>query len=257
MISLPTKPKIVKKQGNRAIFQIEGLFPGYGITIGNTLRRVLLSSLEGAAIVQVKIKGAPHEFSTISGILEDAVVILMNLKKVRFKLFTDEPQTAVLSVKGVKEATAKDFKLSSQTKIANPELHIASLTKASASLNIEAVIEKGTGYQPSEMRQSGKSAVGALPLDAIFTPIVNVSLKVENMRVGKRTDFDRLILEVETDGTILPEKAMAEAIEILRKHYDILAKEFPKEEKEEKAAEKKTTKKASKKKPAKKTTPKK
>ncbi len=245
-IPLPTKPKVVKKQGNSAIFEVAGLYPGYGVTLGNSLRRVLLSSLEGAAIVQVKIKGASHEFETLDGILEDVVVILLNLKKVRFKFFADEPQIATLSVKGEKEVTAKDFKVSSQLEIANPEAYIATITKSSVSLDIEVVVEKGTGYQKSEDRDAEKSEVGALPLDATFTPMEKVSFKVENMRVGDRTDFDKLTITIETDGTISPEDAMYKSADILLKHFSVVYDGFApsepvvkKEAKKEKKAEKK------------------
>ncbi len=234
MIPLPSKPKLIKKDKNKAVFQIEGLYPGYGVTLGNALRRVLLSSLEGAAIIQVKIKGVSHEFSTISGVMEDVIMILMNLKKLRFKMFTNEPQTVSLLVKGEKEIKGKDFKLSGQTELTNPEAHIATLTKSSVSLDIEAVVEKGVGYQPSEMREKEKAEVGVLPLDAIFTPIRTVSFDVESMRVGKRTDFDRLNVELETDGTITPQEALQRALDILLKHLFLLFETLGKSEKKEK-----------------------
>lgn len=221
MLSLPNPPKIVKKEGNKAIFEIEGLYPGYGITLGNSLRRVLLSSLEGAAVTQMKIKGVSHEFSTIPGVLEDVITIMLNLKQLRFKLFTPEPQKATLKVKGEKEVKGADFLLPAQVELANKNCHIATLTSKSAELEIEIQIEKGMGYSPRDSRQKEKLEIGTIPLDAIFTPIKRVSYKIENMRVGERTDFDRLFLEVETDGTITPEEAVLQACEILVKHFSL------------------------------------
>jgi len=223
MISLPLQPKIIEKKGNRAIFQIEALYPGYGVTIGNSLRRVLLSSLAGAAVTRVKITGIQHEFSTIPGVLEDVIEIILNLKQLRFKLFTSEPQKAKLKVKGEKEVKASDFELPSQVEVVNKTAHIATLTSKSAELEMEIQIEKGLGYQPREARNEEKLEIGEISLDAIFTPVKRVSYKIENMRVGERTDFDRLNLEVETDGQITPEEAFGQASEILVKHFSLFA----------------------------------
>jgi len=233
MLSLPQKPKIIKKEQNKAVFEIEGLYPGYGVTIGNSLRRVLLSSLEGAAITQVKIKGIQHEFSTIPGVLEDVITIILNLKQLRFKIFSNEPQRIILKAKGEKEVKGEDFEIPSQLELVNKSFHIATLTAKSASLEIEAMVEKGLGYQPKESRKKGreKSEIGTIYLDAIFTPIKRVAFKTENMRVGERTDYDKLFLEIETDGTITPEDAFFKASEILVKHFDFLTEPFkPKEE---------------------------
>ncbi len=232
MINLPTQPKIIKKEGNKATFEIEALYPGYGVTVGNSLRRVLLSSLPGAAITQVKIKGVSHEFSTIPGVLEDVVILMMNLKQLRFKLLTEEPQKATLKIKGEKEVKAKDFILPSQVELINKDCHVATLTQKSSELEMEILIEKGVGYVPRETRQktggilSEKLAIGAIALDAIFTPAKRVSFKVENMRVGERTDYDRLFLEVETDGVISPEAAFFQAAEILVNHFSLLQESF-------------------------------
>ncbi len=242
MIPLPSQPKIIKKEKNKAIFEIEGLWPGYGVTIGNSLRRVLISSLEGAAVTQMKIKNVSHEFSTIPGVLEDAVTIMLNLKQMRFKIFTQEPQKAKLKIKGEKEIKGSDFELPSQLELVNKDCHIATLTEKKAELEIEIQVEKGIGYLPREARKKEKLEIGNIPLDAIFTPIRNIAFRVENMRVGERTDFDRLFLEVETDGTILPEEAFSQASEILVNHFDLLTKIFKKEEKvalKEKEIEKK------------------
>ncbi len=242
MIPLPSKPKITKQMQNTAFFEIEGLYPGYGVTIGNTMRRVLLSSLRGAAITQVKIKGAPHEFSTLPGVLEDVVMIILNLKKLNFQSFAEDPQTIILKAKGEKTVLAKDFKLTSQLKLANPETHIATITKAATELEIEAVVENGIGYQPWEKREGSKSEVGVFPMDAIFTPIVRVNSTVENMRVGKRTDFDRLTLEIETNGVITPEEAFKKASDILVGHFSLLSDAFSAEEKEAEPANNKKAK---------------
>ncbi len=234
MIPLPLQPKIIDKKGNKALFQIEALYPGYGVTIGNSLRRVLFSSLSGAAATQVKIKGVQHEFSTIPGFLEDVITIMLNLKQLRFKLFSDEPQKATLKVKGEKEVKASDFKLPSQVEIVNETAHIATLTTKSAELDMEIQIEKGIGYSPKELRKKEKLEIGEIPLDAIFTPTRRVSCRVENMRVGERTDFDKLFLEIETDGTITPEEALFQASEILLKHFSLIVEGVKKVEKPQK-----------------------
>jgi len=224
MIPLPSKPHIVQKEGNRAVFEIAGLYPGYGLTIGNSLRRVLLSSLRGAAITQIKIEGISHEFSTIPGVLEDTILLILNLKKMTFKVFNDEPQTITLSVKGEKEVKGKDFKLTPDLELANSDVHIATLTKPSAELKIEALVEAGIGYEPAKSREIKKAEIGVIPIDAIFTPVRKVSFRVENTRVGKRTDFDLLHLEIETDGTIGPEEALKKAVEIITEHFSVIAK---------------------------------
>jgi len=254
MLPLPQEPKIIKKEQNKAVFEIEGLYPGYGVTIGNSLRRVLLSSLEGAAITQARIKGVQHEFSTIPGVLEDVITILLNLKQLRFKVFSNEPQKAVLKVKGEKEVKGGDFELSAQVELVNKSAHIATLTSKSANLEIEVLIEKGLGYQPKEVRRKPKekSEIGTIHLDAIFTPIKRVAFRTENMRVGERTDYDRLFLEIETDGTIEPEEAFFKANEILVNHFQFLAEPFKPKEKKEKVETEKVKKVSSEKKDEKK-----
>lgn len=238
MIPLPLKPKIIKKEENKAIFEIEALYPGYGVTVGNSLRRVLLSSLSGAAVTHMKIKGVPHEFSTIPGVLEDVITIMLNLKQLRFKIFTQEPQKAKLIIKGEKEVKGSDFELPTQLELINKDCHIATLTAKSATLEMEIQVEKGIGYEPREAKRKAavpaqeKLEIGVIPLDAIFTPVKRVSFKVENMRVGERTDFDRLFLEVETDGTISPEEAFFESSEILVNHFSLLVEAFKESPKE-------------------------
>lgn len=240
MIPLPQTPKITKKEKNTAIFEIEPLYPGYGVTIGNALRRVLLSSLEGAAITEMKIKGVPHEFTTIPGVLEDVITIMLNLKQLRFRMIGNEPQRAILKVKGEKEVRGKDFQLPAQLELVNPDCYLATLTSKSAQLEMEVVVEKGVGYRERGARKKGKLEIGVIPVDAIFTPVKKVVTRVENIRVGERTDFNKLSLEVETDGTISPEEAFSQACQILVDHFSLLKKEFEKKEYEEKTQGKKT-----------------
>ncbi len=234
MIPLPLPPKIIKKEENKAIFEIEALYPGYGVTIGNSLRRVLLSSLEGAAVTEMKIKGVAHEFSTIPGVLEDVIQIMLNLKKLRFKMFSDQPVTATLKVKGEKEVKGSDFKLPSQVELVNKDCHIATITDKKTELEMEIKIEKGIGYLARERRKKEKLPIGTIIVDAIFTPIKRVTFRQENMRVGERTDFDRLFLEIETDGTISPEEAFFQASEILVKHFSLFSESLQKKMKEKK-----------------------
>ena len=254
MIPLPSQPKIIEKKDSSAIFEIAGLYPGYGITIGNSLRRVLLSSLPGAAVTQVKIKGAQHEFSTIPGVMEDVITTLLNIKQLRFKLHTDESQRATLSVKGIKAVKASAFEVPSQLELVNKDAPVATLTAKSASLEIEILVEKGLGYEPVESRKMGKLEIGTIAVDAIFTPVRKVSYRVENMRVGERTDFDKLILELETDGTLTPEEVFSQAADILVKHFTLLQESFKEAEKPiaEPSVAKKKAKKKTKKSPVKK-----
>lgn len=224
-ITLPSKYKILKSGDTSAVFEIENLYPGYGITIGNALRRVLLSSLEGAAVTIVKIKGASHEFSTLPHIIEDVVEIMLNLKQVRFKLDGDQPQQAILKVKGEKEVAARDITGPSQLTVINKDAHIATLTDKKAELEIEITVEKGLGYVPVEQRKKEKLEIGTIAVDAIFTPVRKVNYEVENMRVGDKTDFNRVKLFVETDGSIAPEDAFTGAVDILVKQFSALTGE--------------------------------
>jgi len=227
MINLPNKIKIIEEKNNWASFEIDGLYPGYGITIGNSLRRVLLSSLPGAAVTQLKIKGISHEFSTIEGVLEDVITIIMNLKQMRFKMYTDEPQKATLKVKGEKEVKGSDFEFPTQVELVNNDCHIATITDKKTELEMEIQIEKGIGYESAERRKKReKLEIGAISVDAIYTPIKRVNYKVEDMRVGERTDFNRLILEIETDGTLAPKDALLYASDILVKHFSLISEEL-------------------------------
>jgi DNA-directed RNA polymerase subunit alpha len=213
-ITLPSKPRIVSEEGIQGVYEIDSLYPGYGHTLGNSLRRIILSSLPGAAVTQVKIEGVPHEFATIDGARETVMEILLNLKRVHFVLHGDEAQTISLTAKGAGEVTAKDFKLPSQVEIKNPEQHIADLS-GKASLEIEATIERGLGYVAREVLTKEKVNIGTIALDATFTPIRRVNYEVENMRVGDRTDFNRLRILIETNGTISPREALEQSIETM------------------------------------------
>ena len=233
MISLPFVPQVIFRKGNQAIIEIAGLYPGYGTTIGNSFRRVLLSSLEGSAVTKLSIKEAPHEFSIIAGVKEDAIQIILNIKKLRFQGYGDEPQEIKLEAKGKKEIFGRDLKLPSQVKLFNPDQQIATLTSSKAKLSILLTVEKGVGYQPEERRKKKKLSIGEIAMDAIFTPVQKVTFEVDHMRVGERTDFDRLSLTVKTDGAISPEEAFNQAINILTEHFSLFAQAFPVEKEEE------------------------
>lgn len=213
-IILPSKPKIVEEVGNKGVFEIDGLSPGYGHTLGNSLRRIILSSLPGASVTSIKIEGVSHEFQTMDGIKEDVIVIILNLKKVRFKMLSDEPQTVSLSIKGPKEVLASDIKTGGQVEILNPDLHIAEVT-GKINLSVEMKIEKGLGFVAKEIFQKEKVDIGTIAVDAIFTPIRRVAYEVENMRVGDNTNHNRLRISIETDGTLTPREALSKSIEIM------------------------------------------
>ena len=217
-IIMPSRPRVVFEEKNKGVYEIDGLYAGYGHTLGNSLRRIILSSISGAAVTAIKIEGAPHEFSKIPGIKEDVITIILNLKKIRFKINADEPQIAKISVSGAKNVIAKDIKAPSQIEILNGEEHIAALTSKDAKLNIELTIEKGLGYVPRESLRKDKVDVGIIVMDAIFTPIRRVNYEVENMRVGDRTDYNRLRFSIETDGSISPSEALEESIKIMISH---------------------------------------
>jgi DNA-directed RNA polymerase subunit alpha len=214
-VVVPSKPKIVLEEGSQGVYEIDGLYPGYGHTLGNSLRRIILSSLPGSAITSVKIEGVSHEFSTIEGVKEDVITILLGLKKVRILMMTDEPQTLNLKVKGIKEVSAEDIEASGQIKILNPELILAHITDKGTELNIELTVEKGLGYVSKEVLQKNRVDIGAITMDASFTPIRRVHYEVENMRVGDRTDFNRLRMHIETDGTMTPKEALEKSIETM------------------------------------------
>jgi len=213
-IILPSKPVIVSEKDMMGVYEVEGLYPGYGHTLGNSLRRIILSSLPGYAITAVKIDGVSHEFSTIDGVKEDVIAIILNLKKIRFKVVGDEPHKLDLNVKGPKEVKAGDIKTDGQVEVTTPDQYICSLT-AKTELNIEITIEKGLGYVPKETLQKDKVEIGTIALDAIFTPIRRVSYEVDQMRVGNRTDYNKLRVFIETDGSLSPREALEESIGIM------------------------------------------
>ena len=219
-LSGTVKIKKISETEKEGIFEIEGLYTGYGLTIGNALRRVLFSSLTGAAITQIKIKGIEHEFSTIEGVLEDVVEIMVNLKRVRFRFYAAEPQILTIKVKGERKVTAADIKINAQVEVINPDSHIAALTNKNAELDMEITVEKGSGYVPVEARKIEKLPIKTIALDAIFTPIVKINFDIENMRVGDRTDYNRLKLIIETDGSISPSSALHKACNILKDHFE-------------------------------------
>lgn len=233
-IVVPSKPKIVREEGVSGVYEIDGLYPGYGHTLGNSLRRIVLSSLPGAAVTRVKIAGVDHEFAAINGVKEDVITIILNLKKLRIRLTGDEPVTLSLKGKGAVELSAKDIEAPGQAEILNPELHIASLTDKSSDLSMEITIEKGLGYVAKEALQKERVEIGTITLDAAFTPIRKANYEVENMRVGDRTDFNRLRLSIETDGTITPREALEKSIilmiEQLKAVVGFVEKEEPKPE---------------------------
>ncbi len=212
--------KTVSEDEKKGVFEIEGLFAGYGLTLGNSLRRVLLSSLPGAAITEVKIKNASHEFSVLPGVKEDVVGLVLNFKKIRFRMHTDEPQILELKAKGEKVVVAGDITQNSQVEIVNKDEPIATLTAQDADFDVEIKVERGLGYSPVEARKEGRFPIGTVAIDALFTPVRRVDYKVEDMRVGERTDYNRLRLEVETDGTISPSSALHKAANILKDHFD-------------------------------------
>lgn len=214
-IVLPSKPRVFSETELKGVYEIDGLYPGYGHTIGNSLRRIILSSLPGATITSVKIEGADHEFSTLEGIKEDVIAIVLNLKKLRFKVDKDEPQVIYLKASGVGEVKADKIEETSSVKILNPEQHIATITDKSAKLNIELTVEKGLGFVPKDLINKEKVEIGTIAVDAAFSPIRRVNYEVENMRVGDRTDYNRLKVFIETDGTLTPREALERSIEIM------------------------------------------
>ncbi len=211
-ILLPSKPKIISEEDFEGVYEIDGLYPGYGHTLGNSLRRIILSSIPGVAMTSVKIKGVDHEFSTLKGVKEDIVNIILNLKLIRFKFVNDEPQTVELKIKGIKDVTAGDIKVPGQVEILNPDQHIATITDKDTELIIEMRLQKGLGFIPKEVFQKDKVEIGMIALDAIFTPMRRVNYEVENMRVGDRTDFNKLRITIKTDGSITPKETLEKSV---------------------------------------------
>src|SRR3989344_2343793 len=220
-ILLPSKPRVISEEGENGIFEIEGLYPGYGHTLGNSLRRIILSSLPGVAITSVKIAGVNHEFSVLDGVKEDVITILLNLKKIHMRFSTNDPQILYLKTKGLSAQTeekiirASDLEVTGQVEILTPDEIIATITGKNAVLDMEIKAEKGLGFMPKEMVDKSRVDIGTIALDGIFTPIRRASYEVENMRVGDRTDFNKLRMSIETDGTISPSMAFSSSIEIM------------------------------------------
>lgn len=221
-VSIPQKPKYTPIDEKSGVFEIPGCYPGYGMTLGNALRRVLLASLEGAAITSVKIKGISHEFSTLDGVMEDAVQIILNLKKIRFKMHSEEPVKVSLKFKGEGKVTAKEIKCPSSVEVVNSDQIIATITDKKTELEMELEISKGLGYVPIEQQERPDKEIGVIAIDAVYTPIKRVNYEVENMRVGKRTDYNKITLEIVTDGSITPEEAFKKAVAILVEQFSVL-----------------------------------
>lgn len=242
--------KTVSEDAKKGVFEIEGLYAGYGLTIGNALRRALLSSLPGAAVTYVKIKGAAHEFTTLPGVKEDVVELTLNFKRLRFKAFADEPQTLLIKVKGEREVTGADIELNSNVELVNPDQVLATLTEKNTEFEAEITVERGLGYSAVESRKAEKLAIGMIGIDAFFSPVVRVNYTVENMRVGDRTNYNRLKLEIDTDGTISPSSALHKTSSILKDHFEkiftVEVKDFEAPKSEKKAEKTKKVAKAKK-----------
>ncbi|KKS06361.1 MAG: DNA-directed RNA polymerase subunit alpha [Candidatus Brennerbacteria bacterium RIFOXYC1_FULL_41_11] len=226
MISLPQKVNVVSHSETDAVIEIEGLHPGYGLTLGTALRRVLLSSCEGAAVVSFRLNNAPHEFSSLPGVKEDLVEISLNLKKLRFRVFGDEPQVLTVVAKGEREIRAKDIAKNSSVEIVNPEAVIATLTDKKAVFELELIVEKGIGYSTiEERRRKEKLPIGMIEIDSNFSPLSLVNLEIENMRVGEKTNYNRLRLTIKADGSLDPLLAFDHAINILVGQFSALKAE--------------------------------
>lgn len=225
-ITLPHEPKIKTISPNQAIIEIEACFPGYGLTLGNALRRVLLSSLPGAAITAFKIKDVPHEFTAIENVEEDAIQIILNLKKIRFKSYTNEPITGKISAKGNKKIFARDIKLPAEIEVVNKDALIATLTSPKAQFMAEVLIEKGIGYATAQDNKARRPlAADMINIDSIFSPIQKINFKIEDMRVGERTDYNRLLFDITTDGSLSPKEAFKYAVKLLINQFEVLLHE--------------------------------
>jgi DNA-directed RNA polymerase subunit alpha len=222
-IHTPALASVTDHGATSATFTIEPLHPGYGMTLGNSLRRVLLSSIAGAAVTGFRVNGISHEFTTVKGVKEDVVGIMLNLKNIRFKVFSDEPQTITLTKKGKGVVTAKDLQLNADVEVVNKSQVICTVDDEKATVNIELIVETGRGYRPLDEQGSGRKVSDMIMMDALFTPVLRVRYKVENTRVGQMTDLDRLLLTVDTDGSITPRDAFEEAAAILVNQYTALA----------------------------------
>ncbi|MFA6172007.1 MAG: DNA-directed RNA polymerase subunit alpha [Patescibacteria group bacterium] len=238
-IALPQNVEFKKgTEAHEGLVAVYPCYPGYGITIGNSLRRVLLSSLPGAAVVGVKIKGADHEFMSLPHIKEDVLEIVLNLKRLRLKVFSEEPVKLELDVHGEKKVKASDITKNAQVEIINPELQIANITDMAGNLKMEIYVAQGKGYEPVEAREKKNTEIGYIEIDSIFSPVSNVGVNLENMRVGKMTNWEKLNMAIRTDGTITPEKAFRDATKILISQFNALINKENKEAVKEDAEEK-------------------
>ena len=219
----PTITKEIDENGQYGKFVVEPLERGYGTTLGNCMRRILLSSLPGAAVTSIKIDGILHEFSTIPGVKEDVTEIILNLKKLALRLSGDDSKRVIINAVGPKEVTAADIIGDSELEIFNPELHIATLEE-NATLVMEINLARGRGYVPAEQNKDESTPISVIPVDSIFTPVRRVNYTVENTRVGQVTDFDRLILEIWTDGSISPEEGVSIGAKIMQEHLNLFVK---------------------------------
>lgn len=232
----PFSPKVKEESNTHGIIEIEGLYPGYGVTIGNSLRRVLLSSIEGGAVTSIKIEGVAHEFSAINGVYENTIEIMLNVKKIRCRVHSDTPIKGILKAKGEKEVKAGDIEVPSEVEIINKDLYLFTITDKNKEIEITFTFEKGFGYVPVEEVKKEKLPIGTILLDAWFSPVKKVNYRVEDMRIGARADFNKVILEIETDGSIKPSDAFQRASQILKEHYQILCGEKQKEKESEREA---------------------
>ena len=223
-IPLPNKVAFEELGQNKYQVVMEPLYPGYGVTIGNSLRRILLSSLKGAAVVAVRIKGVDHEFSTVPNVKEDVIEIILNLKQLRLKMHTDQQVVLHCQVKGEKVVTGADFKANSDVEIVNPELHIATLDNKTADFDMEIIVQPGRGYVPVEQRENEKLELGMIAVDAIYTPVKTVNFEVKNVRVGQITNFDQLTMTLETDGTVNGKDAIDASAQVLLNHFSMFTK---------------------------------
>ncbi len=240
-IALPKKFKFIKGDNdNKGQIVIDPCYPGYGVTLGNALRRVMLSSLPGAAPLGVKIKGADHEFSTLSHLKEDLLEFVLNIKQLRLKMFTEEPVKLELKVHGKKEIKASDIAKNTDVEIINKDLVFGSITSMSGNIEMEITVGRGMGYETVEERETENKEIGFIEIDSIFSPVMNVGIEVENARVGKMTNWDKLVIDIETDGTISPEDAFKSSVDILIEQFSALTSDV-KEETPEEAPEEDTS----------------
>lgn len=246
-ITLPDKINIKDLKDNHYEVVIEPFFPGFGVTVANSLRRVLLSSLEGAAVTAFKVDGAQHEFDSIDGVKEDLVEIMLNLKQLRLKCFSDEPVVLNIDIKGEKEVTAADIKKNADVEIMNPDLVIATITDKNIKLSMEITVAKGRGYVTVEQRDDSKKLeISNIAIDSSFSPVLNVGYKIDNVRVGEMTNYEKVTMDMVTDGTIDAKEAISRAAKILEDHFALFMNDSPDTIKEEPKV-KKTTKKSTKK----------